>query len=468
MSSNALYKTNEREVTSQKELDEDIQRLLNHVATCSVLSTFMAGLMSLHWVIDHEGKHAGETACTDGFTVWINPEYWNINNTPQKIGLMYHEMFHCLWIHFWRFMHAVHFIANIATDIRINAFIKELSAVSSRIQLPANPPGAQIVYSDKYGDDSEEVIYHKLLEEQPKGPGDNPGDGPGGNPGDKKGKKGKGNGSGKGKGKPEDGKGKGKPEEATDWSKFKSPGGFTAPPEKTKESEEGDTASDTAKKLRDKWEQAQQSIAQAARLNGSFPGNLIEELERTKPGVDWKARLRDFVLSTSATDVSEELFDTRFLSGIDETYEELFIEAIDSPVVENIVFAKDTSGSMDSMWLSQACSEIQEAMRTVKIKRLWVIDIDTDMDGIIEEYGPNDQIDFSAKGRGGTDFRPPFKWAIEECPVLPKALIYFTDGYGPFPDEEPPFPTLWATFGLAPEEYPQWKNSKVIDMREIV
>jgi predicted metal-dependent peptidase len=389
-------------------------------------------------------------------------------------------MLHCLWIHFWRFEVPLHdasraLLANIATDIRINDFVKEIAKVSSRVQLPANPPGASIVESDEYGDDSEEVIFKKLEKEARKRPTPPPGDHPGGD-GDKPPKgKGKKPDTGKGK-KPDTGKGK-KPDTGSgagkkpkDWSKFKSPGGLKAPPSKLPEEEGGDGKSPEkiAKELRNKWEKVQQSIAQQARLKGDFPGNLIEELEQTHSAVDWKSKLLRFVLSTSATDVSEEHFQRRFMGGVDESYEELYLEDIDAPQVENIIFSKDTSGSMDRDWLSQSCSEIQSAMRTVKIKRLWVLDIDTDLEGLIEEYGPNDQIEFSAKGRGGTDFRPPFEWAMTKCPTPPKALVYFTDGHGPFPEEEPPFPTLWMTFGLDPEAYPNWKNSEVIDMRELV
>ncbi len=457
MNNTTLYQTNKRIVSTQEELDADINRLSKHIATCNVLSTFLPGCICVRYILDLKGKHAGDTACTDGYSVWVNPDFWNINNDHQKIGLMFHEMFHCLWLHFWRFKGADHMVANIATDIRINAFISKLSASSAFIQLPANPPGAEIITSNKFGNDSEEVIYNKLMTEhdEEEKDGNQSGDGS---------KDGKGSKPGTGKGS------------SAKWSKFKSPGGFTAPPavppkdgdeDEDESKSKSRTPAEALKELRDKWEGTQQSIAQVARLKGDFPGNLVEELERTRAGVDWKSILQRFILSTSATDISEDAFDRRFVG------DDMFIEAIETPVVLDIVFAKDTSGSMYTDWLSQSCSEIQAAMETVKIQRLWVLDIDTDLSGLIQEYGPNDKIDFSAHGRGGTDFRPPFEWAKggagdPPCPTTPKAMVYFTDGYGPFPEEAPPYPVLWMTFGLDPEEYPQWPNSQVIDMRELV
>lgn len=456
MNNTTLYQTNKRIVSTQEELDADINRLSKHIATCNVLSTFLPGCICVRYILDLKGRHAGDTACTDGYTVWIAPDFWNINNDHQKIGLMFHEMFHCLWLHFWRFKGADHMLANVATDIRINAFISELTSVSAFIQLPANPPGGQIIMSNEYGNDSEEVIYNKLVSEQEEEDGDGDDDQSG-------------DGSKKGKGSKSSPGGKSK----IDWSKFKSPGGFTAPPP-TPPKEEGEdedskpqTPAEALKGLRDKWEATQQSIAQVARLKGDFPGHLVEQLERTRAGIDWKSILQRFILNTSSTDISEDTFDRRFVG------DDVFIEAIESPVIQDIVFSKDTSSSMYTDWLSQSCSEIQTAMETVKIQRLWVLDIDTDLSGLIQEYGPNDKIDFSAHGRGGTDFRPPFEWAKggvgdPPCPTIPKAMVYFTDGWGPFPEKAPPFPVLWMTFGLDPDEYPKWPNSQVVDMRELV
>tara|TARA_R100000152_G_scaffold19671_1_gene12135 strand:+ start:632 stop:1969 length:1338 start_codon:yes stop_codon:yes gene_type:complete len=445
MSKSTLYQ-NERVITSQKELDDDINRSLKHAATCNVVSTFIPGMTSLYHELDIKGKYC-DTACTNGFKVWYHPDYWNLCTGPQKVGLILHEVLHCLWIHFWRFCNADMRLANIAGDIVINRYIKQLSNVSSIIALPPNPPGGKIIYTDEFGDDSEEVIYNKLadLEEEK---GDQPGDSPGDDPSD-------------GDDSSGSSKSPGGKLSKSDLDGYKGPGDFTTPPSKGEEgAEEDETSQETAKKLRDKWEQTQQSIAQAARLKGDFPSNLVEELERTSAAMDWKSILMNFVLSTSTTDVSEENFDRRYIG------DDMFVEDIDTPAVDDIIFAKDTSGSMFRDWCAQSCSEIQTAMETVKIKRLWVLDIDADLDDDgVQEYGPNDKIDFSVKGRGGTDFRPPFQWAEEKCPTTPKALIYFTDGDGPFPEKAPPYPVMWMTFRKDPSEYP---FGRVLDMREIV
>ena len=49
-----------------------------------------------------------------------------------------------------------------------------------------------------------------------------------------------------------------------------------------------------------------------------------------------------------------------------------------------------------------------------------------------------------AHGGGGTDFRPVFQM-IEDEGIVPEIVIFLTDCYGNFPDDEPPYPTIWAS-----------------------
>jgi predicted metal-dependent peptidase len=535
-----MFNTNKHIVTNQEELNADVNRQFRVISVCPVLNTFIPGIVCHKHVVSEKYP----TACTDGYTVYINPKYWNICNGPQKVGLIFHEMLHCLWLHFYRFRGCVPWVANLATDFVIDRFIRKLAATSKYIAEPPDPPGGYHPRTDEYGDSSEEVIYNDLCkkedEEQEKDKGRGPGDpsddddddsdeddsdmsadGEDGDEGDEgeessesdsgdedgdesdDGDSGDGDsecdedGDGSGSGDGEDGEdgdteenssgGGGSGSEGEDEdeingdgsndpdSKYQSPGGFMQPPDEPpveEDEEEGDGESDgegidkkalrkpeeIMRELRDKWAETQQVIAQTARLKGNIPGGLVEMFEQDQAKLDWVSILANFCLSLSSCDIDEENFDRRFIG------DGAYLESIDRPAVENIIFAKDTSGSMWSKWLSTSCSEIQGAMEVANIKRLWVLDIDASMQGLIQEYGPNDRIDFSAKGRGGTDFRPPFEWAKNECPLPPKALIYFTDGYGPFPEEAPDYPVLWMTFGLAPEEYP---FGQVIDMRQV-
>ena len=513
-----MFNTNQVTVTTQDQFTEDVNRQLRTVSICPVLNLFIPGLIALKYKLDLDGTKAGPTACTDGYSVFISPNYWNSCSGPQKVGLMFHEMLHCLWLHFFRFSGCVHWLANMACDVVVNRFIRTLANSTKHIELPPNPPQGKIIDTDEFKDSSEETIYNELAkrmdEQEPEG-GGGQGPGPGGDEGDDDdteedssggggdggeeesddGDGGGGGGDGEGEEESEgeggggsgegdedgegDGEGSGSggktptsEEERLDpkKSQYNGPGDFMPPPANPPAEEgegEGEGEENNPKKgpmgslqeLRDKWEDCKQVIAQTARLRGDMPAGLVEMLDKSKPQIDWQSILQRFILNCSVVDVSEDTFDRRFMAG------GLYIEAIDRPSVSDIIFAKDTSGSMYTKWLSQSCTEIQYAMQQVKIQRCWVLDIDASLEGEIMEYGPMDTIDFSARGRGGTDFRPPFVWAMEHCPNPPACLIYFTDGYGPFPEEPPPFPVMWMTFGLEPEKYP---FGTVIDMRQLV
>ena len=80
---------------------------------------------------------------------------------------------------------------------------------------------------------------------------------------------------------------------------------------------------------------------------------------------------------------------------------------------------------------------------------------------------------FELKGFGGTDFRPVFEYVDElirrgEFENL-KGLIYFTDGYGTFPDKKPAYETA---FIFVDDEYgqpqiPVWAIKLVLAKDEI-
>lgn len=110
---------------------------------------------------------------------------------------------------------------------------------------------------------------------------------------------------------------------------------------------------------------------------------------------------------------------------------------VDSP---KMAFAVDTSGSMGEAEMGQAIAEIDEIRKQFNCK-LYLIECDADVhEGRwIESHEPCPR---KFKGGGGTDFTPVFRH-IEEKDVHIDVLVYLTDGYGSFGDEEPPFDVIW-------------------------
>lgn len=410
-----------------KELNIKVQ--LNAAALNSNLQVFVGAMAGLKW---WSAEDMGPTACTDGWEVWVNPEFWESLTPAQKLGLMVHEMLHCFLHHRKRFVGADHTIANIACDYVINDMIMELRDNGGKGTIELPPGGLDA--KGEYKDEAEEIIYNKLLankppeEEEGNGkPGDEDGDdsGPGqdgegqpGEPGDGKGRVTKGTGS--------------------------SPGEFLPGSEAV--------GGEGEKELEEHWTTQANTAAQMAKMKGDFPGSVIKQLLPKQGVLDWKAILQRFVRGLVCDDVSEDQFDRRFMS------DGMYLEAVMSPSVEGIVFVKDTSGSMcDEKTLNSMVGEIRSAVEDVKIPRIWVLDVDTRVHA--EEFMRGEVIPATVKGGGGTDFIPAFDWVEENFPTA-TAMIYFTDGYGSFPDQAPNYPVMWVDFGGT--DYP---FGEVLDMR---
>ena len=77
------------------------------------------------------------------------------------------------------------------------------------------------------------------------------------------------------------------------------------------------------------------------------------------------------------------------------------------------------------------------------------------------------------RGLGGTDFRPVFRrvdqMLQEKEFVNLKGLIYFTDGYGAFPERMPPYKTAFAFVeeGYDIPSVPVWAMKLVLTKEEI-
>lgn len=112
----------------------------------------------------------------------------------------------------------------------------------------------------------------------------------------------------------------------------------------------------------------------------------------------------------------------------------------------SVLFVVDTSGSMTAQELTAISEELNGlCRRQVEVTLMQCDDL------IREEVRVTPGFVFNrVKGRGGTDFRPPFAEPIMRR-LQPDLLVYFTDGYGPAPAAAPPdLEVLWVLTGHAP------------------
>lgn len=96
----------------------------------------------------------------------------------------------------------------------------------------------------------------------------------------------------------------------------------------------------------------------------------------------------------------------------------------------------DTSGSIDGATLASISAILNRLADTAE----WTV---VECDAAIQrEYPFSGTLDM-AKGRGGTDFRPPLESAFLENRQT-ELVVYFTDGLGPAPRQQPQVDVIWA------------------------
>ncbi|KKN90158.1 hypothetical protein LCGC14_0232740 [marine sediment metagenome] len=183
-------------------------------------------------------------------------------------------------------------------------------------------------------------------------------------------------------------------------------------------------------------------VAQAAAVaksQGQFPADLERFVgELLHPKVNWVDRLRQFVEHSARNDYSWLKPNRRHLGrGI-------YLPSLHSQEIGCIVIAVDTSGSISQVELTRFATELSEILSTIDIEKVYVVYCDAKVAGT-EEFDKTDlPIRLHAKGGGGTDFKPPFKW-VEDNGIIPACFIYMTDMYcNSFP-QEPEYPVMWAS-----------------------
>ncbi len=178
----------------------------------------------------------------------------------------------------------------------------------------------------------------------------------------------------------------------------------------------------------------------------------IECLAANNAKIDWRAVMRSWLLDRVKSDWSSMPFSKKHI------HRGLYFPSLGIASLGHIVFAMDTSASMENEEISEIISEIR-AFRETFPCRLTVIQSDADISDL-KEYEEMDSSEIpklmEINGRGGTSFIPVFDW-INQAPMGSNVvLIYATDGYGDFPQLRPTYPVLWLVTkdGLLANKFP--------------
>lgn len=347
---------------------------------------------------------------TDGKFFYFNPDWVESSEFPEIIFLIAHEAAHCALLHMWRRGDKDPKVWNIAADYAVNDMLTQ----SHIGKMPSSA-----LYDKKYSGSHAEKIYSDLLQD---------------------------------------------PSEL--------PEGFSVAIAGDNFSGAWDGHGDGGKDSADRevdWKATAASAAQST-IGGKSRGDIPAGMQRiidgfTKPSINWVSLLAAFIDSISKNDYSWTRQNRRFI------YADLYLPSLYSHDLGKIAMFVDTSGSMSQDDISKAMSEVMGILTTytpeeihfgscdIKVK----VEVKKNYELTCTEEAMGEIVK-SLQGGGGTSFTPVFDYIKDQTDI--KFLIYFTDGYGVFPDpNEVNIPTFWCVTpgGLKNENFPFGKVIRLPD-----
>ena len=232
--------------------------------------------------------------------------------------------------------------------------------------------------------------------------------------------------------------------------------------------------------IRRKWEKIRKESGNGGSRAGgtsagSGSGSFQEMLEITKKSRgDYRKFLRQFAVLREELKLDQTSFDYIYYSYGMEHYGNIpLIEPLEYSEVnrlEELVIAIDTSGSCTSEMVEQFLAEtyaiLSEKENFFEKMNVYLIQCDCCIQNVTHITSRSDW-EMCGKyveiqGRGGTDFRPVFGYIekLKQKRALKnlRALVYFTDGDGIYPEQRPEYETAFVSLGKSKRQIytPDW------------
>ena len=361
-----------------------------------------------------------DTAATDGDRIYVDIDFYMKLKSDERLFVLAHEAWHCALIHFMRRGDRRKDQFNIAADLEIH-FILTDEGLKAPFVLPHDPCWKGLSAEEIY-----ERIQEKAAQQKMAGGG---------------GGSGRGSGSGLSEGKESKNiKGQGNEQGFDKHLEKDDGGGDSEGDSKSGKGRDADYSPEVKPGAEERCrERLTAAIQQYERTRRTLPAGLAGLVEAIlKPEIGWKELLAQFVTNCYGGS-------RRWLPPARRhVWKGLYLQSQRTERLRAIV-AIDTSGSTIGD-LPKFFSELVSLLNSFGSYELTVIQCDAAI-GKVEAFDDSDPLDPDRKwevtGGGGTDFRPVFDYIDEHSELDPNLLIFFTDGYGGYPERPPPYPVMW-------------------------
>ncbi len=215
---------------------------------------------------------------------------------------------------------------------------------------------------------------------------------------------------------------------------------------------------------------------------GERDGDFLEQIRmENRSRYDYKEFLRKFAVFHEELAVDDDSFDYNFYTYGLRLYGNMpLIEPLESKEVkkvEEFVIVIDTSmscsGELVRKFLEETYGVLSESESFFTKINVHIIQCDekvhTDKKITSQEEMKDYMEHLELYGDGGTDFRPAFEWVNQlleqkEFHNL-KGLIYFTDGFGIYPQKMPPYKTAFVFMqdNYRDVDVPVWAMKLILD-----
>ena len=428
---------------------------------CWQLKIEVAQLKNTITDVSTRADYTIRTAATDGKSLWYNPVFVNGLTIHQTMGLLAHELLHCLNLHHVRIQPDWDLeVANNAADYVINPLLKQAGLYLWE--------GALL--DDRFNGLSLEQVYSILISEKQKA-NKQANQSTKGNSGQTSGQT---TPQASPQNQPQASNGQANPQASngqasspqTNSGQASQASGQTsgqvnpqgtaqangqangqATPQASPQGNHGQVeqwgnimpCSQADKpKEQAKWEQAlilADMLETKAGMGSADFKRIIQDNGESR--IDWRNVLAEFVESMRSDDFSWEFPDENYIQ------DGLYIPDVFSRGLPGFHVGNDVSGSVNDVQLAAAGKALTDLMNDAKPDSLTVLHFDTRIQNT-QTFYLNEQVKLETKGGGGTDFRCVFN-ELKDKDV--RCLVMITDLDGRFPAEAPPYPVLWIATG---------------------